>query len=127
MDFIKNGGINGNHCSIRSLLHTWRAVRGFCCASSRAQVKYFVLIAALCIASTLAAFPQDERGPDGHYHAPDGEVQPEMCDNSFKNQHPCECSRATSCDPKDQKAHPSNLCKTYCRTQACSCLSACSS
>ena len=89
-------------------------------------MKYAVLVFCLACASLLAA--QEGRGPDGNYHDPTtGAAQPERCDNGFRNTHPCECSRTTECDPKRQKDHPSSLCKTYCRTDACGCVSKCGS
>ena len=90
--------------------------------------KWAIVLCELLLASGLAALPQEGRGPDGRFHDPTtGEAQPDTCDNSFKNTHPCECSRATSCDPHAMKEHPSVECKTYCRTSACTCVSACTS
>lgn len=102
--------------------------------------KFTYLFAVLVLAAGLAA--QEGRGPDGRYHdnspGGDGRAQPEMCDNSFKNSHPCRCSRATSCDPKAKNEHPSGgpgsgikddmpRCATYCRTEACRCVTECGS
>jgi hypothetical protein len=75
-----------------------------------------------------SCYGQDVRCPDGHYHGPDGSVQPDRCDNGFKNEHPCKCevSQDETCDPKAH-AKPGKMCKTNCREKACSCLSMCPS
>jgi len=90
-------------------------------------MKYIILITLLFTASFLAA--QEGRGKDGHFHDPvTGEVQPDRCDNSFKDTHPCECNRSDmKCDHDTSKEHPSSICKTYCRTNACGCTNGCSS
>jgi hypothetical protein len=88
-------------------------------------MKYLVLVLTLSIASFLAA---QDRGKDGHYHDPyTGEAQPDMCDNSFKNSHPCECvkTKKTECD--DQPTHPGQMCKTFCREKDCHCAGVCTS
>jgi hypothetical protein len=91
-------------------------------------MKWLTLVVVLVVASALAATPQEGRDKDGHYRDPlTGAVQPDRCDNSFKNTHPCRCSRTKECDPKHQKDHPSVECQTYCRTDACSCVSECGS
>ncbi len=73
---------------------------------------------------------QDGRCEDGHFHidCEDGKPQPDLCDNGFKNEHPCQCEVAqdTVCDP-EAHAKPGKRCKTYCREKACSCLSMCPS
>ena len=83
------------------------------------------------MAASLAAFPaqDDGRGDDGHFHDPEtGAVQPDKCDNYEKNQHPCTCNRADQqCDHDSSKEHPSRICKTWCRTNACGCLNKCGS
>ena len=100
--------------------------------------KWAIVLCELLLASGLAALPQEDRGKDGRYHDPTtGEAQPDTCDNSFKNTHPCRCNRATSCDPKEKDRHPSPnpndpsdmspRCQTWCRTKACGCLSPCGS
>ena len=71
----------------------------------------------------------DGRGTDGHYHDPyTGAVQPEHCDNGFKNEHPCNCERATDdCSNKDGvSAAPGKKCSTYCRANDCHCHGSCS-
>ena len=46
------------------------------------------------VMSTLPARPQEGRGKDGRFHDPyTGEAQPDMCDNSLRNSHPCQCSQ----------------------------------
>src|SRR6267142_6923462 len=91
-----------------------------------ADMTKILILAAMLTISTFVA--QEGPDSDGKYHNPlTGKEQPATCDNSFKNTHPCECSRATSCNPKDRTAHPSVECSTYCRTDACKCVSACGS
>ena len=91
------------------------------------SIRLTVAAGTIFLALSLMAFPQDERGPDGKYHNPiTGEAQPEYCDNGSNNSHPCECSRATACDPKAKAAqNPSIKCKTYCRPNDCNCCPEC--
>jgi hypothetical protein len=91
-------------------------------------MKTFILIAMIALAGLLVAAQDEGRGKDGKYHDPEtGEVQPDHCDNSFKNEHPCDCSRAKSCDPDAMSHHPTRVCKTWCRTNACGCVNECTS
>lgn len=75
------------------------------------------------LASGLALFSQEGPGKDGQYHDPDtGEVQPATCNNSYKNEHPCDCTKANAkCDGTGGR------CKTYCRPKACGCANGCTS
>lgn len=90
-----------------------------------------VLVLTLFAASLSAFPPQDNegRGKDGKFHDPyTGEVQPDRCDNSFKNTHPCTCNRADmKCDHDTRKEHPTQVCQTFCRTNACGCANTCGS
>jgi hypothetical protein len=90
-------------------------------------MKYVILVTLLFTASFLAA--QEGRDKDGHFHDPEtGEIQPDHCDNSFKNEHPCTCNHADDkCDHDTKKEHPTRLCKTWCRTDACGCANHCGS
>lgn len=92
-------------------------------------MKVAILMVTLLIATGLAALqPQEGRGQDGKFHDPEtGAVQPDRCDNGFKNTHPCRCSRAMSCDPDAMAHHPTRVCQTWCRTDACTCVNECSS
>lgn len=73
----------------------------------------------------------DTRGPDGHYHNPNtGEVMDEQCNMHHDNPHPCHCNRSDpdeSCDPSKPQQHPSDKCRTYCRTGDCHCQPDCPS
>lgn len=93
------------------------------------------LIFGLCLlmAGTLSAFqPQDDdscwgkdtRCQDGHYRAPDGTIQPDTCATHENDTHPCECQRATACvgGGPNGGQEPGAKCKTYCRKNACSCV-----
>jgi hypothetical protein len=96
--------------------------------------KVSALVATVLLAGTLATFqarPQDEpcdgrdvRCSDGHYHAPDGTVQPDTCATHEKDSHPCECERAKVCNGggSNEKQEPGAKCQTYCRKKACSCI-----
>jgi hypothetical protein len=75
---------------------------------------------------------QDHRCSDGKFHAPDGSVQPEACDNmpkgSTEAMHNCDCERSSaSCDTRGDVSHPGAKCQTYCRPKACKCASPCDS
>lgn len=91
-------------------------------------MKFSILSAFFVLASLLSTFRQDGRGKDGYYHDPEsGERQPDMCDNTFKNEHKCTCSRTEEdCNAKS-KVTPSRICMVYCRPNACRCGAACSS
>jgi hypothetical protein len=93
------------------------------------QMKMATLCFCLFLAASLSAWlPQgDSRGPDGNFHDPEtGAVQPDQCDNSFKNKTPCTCEKAQDkCDTV--ATNPGAKCKTYCRIHDCHCLNSCSS
>jgi hypothetical protein len=85
-------------------------------------MKYAILVACLFAATFLAA--QESRGKDGKFHDPEtGEVQPDTCNNSFKNTHPCECEKTKVCGTKLEH---DRTCQVYCRKDACRCLAECS-
>ena len=72
--------------------------------------------------------PQEGRGKDGHFHDPyTGEAQPDFCDNSFKNSHPCQCAKAKEDKCDGHPIQPGQMCKTFCRTNDCHCVGACTS
>lgn len=89
-----------------------------------------VLLIAGLLSLPIYVRPQDgseQRGPDGHYHDQQGNLQPDSCNNMHDNSHPCDCNRsATSCDVHDAK-YPGSKCQTYCRDKACKCASPCDS
>ena len=91
-------------------------------------MKILALAATVLLASSLATFSaQDQPGKDGQYRDPySGEAQPAECNNSAKNEHPCNCNHA---DEKcEYPQHAPNLqCTTRCRPQACKCVNACKS
>ena len=78
-------------------------------------MKTATLYFCLLLAGSLSALPpqSDSRGSDGHFHDPDtGAVQPDQCDNSFKNKTPCTCEKTEDkCD--GVAANPGAKCKTY--------------
>ena len=81
----------------------------------------------LFIAIALAAMPQG-RGTDGKYHDPyTDEVKPDMCDNNFKNSHPCECTKTKKTECDNEPTHPGSMCKTFCREKDCHCAGVCTS
>jgi hypothetical protein len=95
-------------------------------------MKIIILAVCLLLASVLTVYPasrqeDDHRGKDGKFHDPDsGEVQPEMCDNGFKNEHKCECYKTTT-QCEGTEPGPAKRCQTFCRLKACSCVSTCGS
>jgi hypothetical protein len=97
---------------------------------NRLYIKLTILISTLILASALQvhSFPQDDgKDNDGHYRHPfTGEVEPDMCDNSFKNEHPCTCNHADDMCTYPNST-PSYKCKTYCRPKACKCVNSCTS
>jgi hypothetical protein len=95
-------------------------------------MKAAILCFSLLIAGSLSALPPqgDSRGPDGHFHDPvTGVVQPDQCDNSFKNKTPCTCEKAQDKQDKcdSNHANPGAKCKTYCRRDDCHCVNSCTS
>jgi hypothetical protein len=71
-----------------------------------------------------SAQPQEGRGHDGHFHGPDGSVQPDTCSTREGDEHPCECNRAKVCEGggPNTKQEAGSKCKTFCRKDACSCV-----
>jgi hypothetical protein len=81
-----------------------------------------ILLSLILVFSFSLARPQDNDPHAG---------QPDRCNNyhETKSTDPrhCECNH-TMCDSdgeSNKQVHPSNNCKTYCRTEACDCGSEC--
>ena len=79
---------------------------------------------------------QDHLCSDGHYHAPNGDIQPDHCDNAPNGpnkdnptmDHDCMCERTSDmCDTRGDVSRPGAKCKTYCRPKQCNCASKCDS
>jgi len=66
----------------------------------------------------------DKRCSDGKYYGPDGSVQPDTCAVHEGDTHPCECQRAKVCNGggPNSAQKPGSKCKTYCRDNACTCV-----
>jgi hypothetical protein len=94
------------------------------------KIVYRLFLIATLLSLPIYVRPQDgeQRGPDGHYHDHQGNVQPDICNNYHENIHPCDCNRSsTDCDVHDHTVSPGSKCQTYCRDKACKCVSPCDS
>jgi hypothetical protein len=95
-------------------------------------MKTLILTICLALATGLSTFSQDDsscngrdvRCSDGHYHAPDGTIQPDTCATHEGDTHPCQCERATKCGSggPNLATEPGSKCQTYCRKNACTCV-----
>jgi hypothetical protein len=87
----------------------------------------FLLATILLIGTAIAL---QEQTPPGEDSTP-RPGQPLRCNNFFKNEHKCECSRAKECptygDHGPLPQDPSSKCQTWCRKSKCGCLSPCTS
>ena len=78
----------------------------------------------------------DVRCPDGKYHAPNGDIQPDSCNNNYlgKDGKPqpeaakCKCAKATTPQeecPNNNMQMDMSKCSVYCRKDDCLCVTVC--